>query len=162
MTYHLFLYLIITIAAVMAVMHKKMLSSAIMLAVMSIGVSLLLFNFNAPWAGVFELSVCAGLITVLFISAVSLLKKEDELLKENYAKFIILPFISIALFILGTIYFMPYFEYINGYTKTNVSENLSLGEIIWKNRGFDLFGQITILATAVFVIKSIFYKRSDL
>ncbi|GAB4031689.1 MAG: hypothetical protein Fur0012_09330 [Elusimicrobiota bacterium] len=160
MTYNLFIYLIIAIAAILAVTARKMLVSAIMLAVVSIALSLLLFNFGAPWAALFELSVCAGLITVLFISAVSLVKKEDESLKESRGKFLLLPFISGAAFILMTIFLLPYFETISGFTR-NPEMQPRVGEIIWKFRSIDLLGQVTILAAAVFVIKSVFQKRSE-
>lgn len=160
MTYNLFIYLIIAVAAVLAVTARKMLVSAIMLAVVSIALSLLLFNFGAPWAALFELSVCAGLITVLFISAVSLVRKEDESLKESRGKFLLLPFLSGAVLILMTIFLLPYFETISGFAK-NPEMQPRVGEIIWKFRSIDLLGQVTILAAAVFVIKSVFQKRSE-
>ena len=158
MIYQTVIYLIIIISAVMAVMAKKLLNSAIMLAITSIAVSLLLFNYNAPWAGVFELSVCAGLITVLFISAISLMKKEDSVIKENYVKYIILPFLVLILIIFSGLYVLPYFEYLTNYAKYS-TYNPSVGDIIWHYRSIDIIGQITLLACAVFVIKSIFYKR---
>lgn len=158
MNYQGLIYLIILSSAIMAVMAKKLLNSAIMLAVMSIAVSLLLFSYNAPWAGVFELSVCAGLITVLFISAVSMMKKEDTALKENRVKYVILPFLVLIVIIPSALYIMPYFEYMTNYAKYS-SYNPKLGEIIWNYRGVDLIGQITLLACIVFVIKSIFFKR---
>ena len=55
-------------------MTLNLLKSAIGLAVTSAILSLLLFLMAAPLAGVFELSVCAGLITVVFISVISLTK----------------------------------------------------------------------------------------
>ncbi|PIS46884.1 MAG: hypothetical protein COT17_06295 [Elusimicrobia bacterium CG08_land_8_20_14_0_20_51_18] len=158
MIYHSLLYIVIAVSAIMAVMAKKLLNAAIMLAVMSIAVSLLLFNFNAPWAGVFELSVCAGLITVLFISAVSLIKKEDDLLKEGRIKYAILPFLAAVTAILSGIYLMPYFEYLTNYAR-EAAQNPGVGEIIWTYRSVDLLGQLTLLACAVFVIKAIFAKR---
>lgn len=160
MTYNLFIYIIIAVAAVLAVASGKMLTSAIMLAVASIAVSLLMFNFNAPWAAVFELSVCAGLITVLFISAVSLVKKEDESLKENRGKFLLLPFLTAAVFIIFSIVLTPWFETLSGHVKYPAGE-FKVGEIIWKHRATDLLGQLTILAAAVFVVKSVLAKRSE-
>jgi len=160
MNYQVIIYFIVVISAVMAVMSKKLLNSAIMLAITSIAVSLILFSYNAPWAGVFELSVCAGLITVLFISAISLMKKEDSIIKENYVKYIILPFLVIIMLIISGLYILPYFEYLTNYSKYS-HYNPSVGDIIWHYRSIDIIGQITLLACAVFVIKSIFYKRRN-
>ncbi|HOW89513.1 MAG TPA: hypothetical protein PL037_04455, partial [Elusimicrobiales bacterium] len=74
MTYHNLLFILVVLSAVAAVMARDLLLNALMLALVSVGTALLLFDFQAPWAGVFELSVCAGLITVLFVSAVSLIR----------------------------------------------------------------------------------------
>ena len=65
---------LLLLAGVWAVMTLNLLKSAIGLAVTSAILSLLLFLMDAPLAGVFELSVCAGLITVVFISVISLTK----------------------------------------------------------------------------------------
>ena len=56
--------------------------------------ALVLFQFGANIAGVFELSVCAGLITVLFIATVSLTKDSDQKVETR------LPAYFIPLFVL--------------------------------------------------------------
>ena len=155
MTYHLTLFVIVIILAVIAVMAKNMLFSAIALALVSIGVSLILFTFGSPWAAVFELSVCAGLITVLFISAISLIQKEEKFLNESRIRFMLLPLALIIVAIVNWIYIVPFFESLSKYPHLNI-HNYPLGQIIWKNRVFDLIGQICILAAGVFAIKSIF------
>ncbi len=63
---------LILIAAITAVVSKSMLQAAVALGVGSAALATLFFLLNAPYAGGFELSVGAGLISVLFIIAVSL------------------------------------------------------------------------------------------
>jgi NADH-quinone oxidoreductase subunit J len=62
--------------AIWTVSNREVLLSAISLAVLSVIISIMCFKLNSPYAGVFELSVCAGLITVLFVSVISLTKRK--------------------------------------------------------------------------------------
>ena len=59
-------------AGAAAVMVKNMLRAAVAVGVGSVALSSLFFLLGAPCAGAFELSVGAGLISVLFIIAISL------------------------------------------------------------------------------------------
>jgi NADH-quinone oxidoreductase subunit J len=59
-------------AAAVAVLSKNMLQSAVALGIGSVALATLFFLLGAPYAGGFELSVGAGLISVLFIIAISL------------------------------------------------------------------------------------------
>jgi NADH-quinone oxidoreductase subunit J len=161
MIIYVLIYLIIIGAAVLAVISKKLINSAIMLAVLSIGVSLLFFSYEAPWAGVFELSVCAGLITVIFISAVSLVKQDDEEFKEDRTKYKIFPLILMAFIIISSIFVPDYFMKLSGFAVYVNNSNESIGKFIWLYRGIDIIGQITILSASVFVIKHIFFRKSD-
>lgn len=58
--------------AVMAVVVKRLLVSAIWLAVASALLALLIYLLGAPELAVIELSVGAGLVTVLFVFAISI------------------------------------------------------------------------------------------
>lgn len=158
MIFYLLIFFIIVLSAMFSVIAKKILNSVIMLAVLSIGVSILLFVYNAPWAAVFELSVCAGLITVLFISAVSLIKHDEDEIKENRAKYIIFPLVLAGFIILCVTFVPEYFLKIEKFSYFNKVEERKLGELIWLYRGVDIIGQITLLAASVFVIKHIFRK----
>jgi len=75
---HFILLTALVVAAVLAVSLKDLLKAAIALGILSLILSALFFKFNSPYAAVFELSICAGLITVLFTSVVSLTKDTDE------------------------------------------------------------------------------------
>ena len=63
----------ITLAgAITAVLSRNLLRAAVALGVGSVALAVLFFLLGAPYAGGFELSVGAGLISVLFIIAISL------------------------------------------------------------------------------------------
>ncbi len=74
---HILLIIILVACALAAVLLKDLLKAGIALGLLSVALSILFFRFDSPYAAVFELSVCAGLITVLFTSVVSLFKEED-------------------------------------------------------------------------------------
>ncbi|MBP7795699.1 MAG: NADH-quinone oxidoreductase subunit J [Elusimicrobiales bacterium] len=160
MIFYLLIYFIIVVAAAMAIMSKKLLNSAVMLALLSIGISILLFAYNAPWAAVFELSVCAGLITVLFISAVSLVKNDEDALKEKRVKYTVFPLILVGFAVIASIFVPEYFANLFQFASFNPANNPPLGDMIWLYRGFDIIGQITLLAASIFVIKHIFTKET--
>lgn len=67
----------LVVSALLAVSLRDILKAGIALGVLSIILSVLFFKFDSPYAAVFELSICAGLITVLFTSVVSLTQDKD-------------------------------------------------------------------------------------
>jgi NADH-quinone oxidoreductase subunit J len=60
-----------------AIELRDLIKSAIALGIASALLAAIFFILDAPFAAVFELSVCAGLVTVLLLSAVSMLKDEE-------------------------------------------------------------------------------------
>lgn len=158
MTYHTLLFILVAAAAVAAVMARSLLISAIMLSLVSVGASLILFDFQAPWAAVFELSVCAGLITVLFVSAVSLIRREEGKVEDLRARFYAMPLVMGIAAIAAWFYAIPFFESLENWARFGGRAD-SLGSVLWNVRQFDLLGQVSMLAAGVFVINSIFPRR---
>jgi NADH-quinone oxidoreductase subunit J len=70
--------IVIVICGVLAVHVRDLLRAAVALAVLSVALAAIFFKLGAPYAGAFELSVCAGLVTVLFIAAISSVKSRQE------------------------------------------------------------------------------------
>lgn len=66
------LVIILMISAVTAVLSKNLIRAAVALGAGSAALAMLFFLLGAPYAGGFELSVGAGLISVLFIIGISL------------------------------------------------------------------------------------------
>ena len=58
--------------AVVAVISKNLLQAAVAIGASSIAVAVLFFLLGAPYAGGFELSVGAGLISLFFVIGISL------------------------------------------------------------------------------------------
>jgi NADH-quinone oxidoreductase subunit J len=148
------------ILALWTVMARSLLRAAIALAFTSAVISILMFRLNAPLAAVFELSVCTGLVSVLFISTIGLthpsVKEETfEHMVERLRKFKALPFIIAGIGI--------------GLSLITVKLSLQLPMpevehdcrvVMWNLRPLDMIGQIIILLSGVFGVV-ILFKESN-
>ena len=69
---YVLLIAIVISGAMIAVLSENLIRAAVALGVGSAALAMIFFLLDAPYAGGFELSVGAGLISVLFIVAISL------------------------------------------------------------------------------------------
>ncbi len=154
----------LVISALVVVMIRDLLKGAIALAVLSAILTIILFLLKAPLAAVFELSVCAGLITVVFISTISMtkLRTKEQVAqhKEDHRKrFRLLPVIVIAILCAGAALMLPH---LGEMIQTNLPAVTTTAEatVFWGQRQADLLGQIVIvLAGAIGIL--IFFKEGD-
>lgn len=156
----MFLNIVILVTLVLAslwtVMTRSLLRSGIGLALTSVILAIIMFRLDSPLAAVFELSVCAGLISVLFVSVISLTqpysqKEIIERMKLMLVRFRLLPFIILGL---GLILLL---------VKVNFDLILPIPEternvrnLLWNLRQLDLFGQIIILLAGAFAVVILF------
>lgn len=63
---------------IIAIELEDLVKSVIALGVGSVILAAVFYTLNAPIAAVFELSVAAGLITILLLSAIGLIDKKKE------------------------------------------------------------------------------------
>ena len=70
--------LVVIAGAAVAVFRRNLIQAAVALGLGSAALAALFFMLDAPYAGGFELSVGAGLISVLFIVAISLTESIGE------------------------------------------------------------------------------------
>ena len=149
-----------TIAAVWTVMGRSLLKATIGLAVTSTLISIIIFRLNSPLAAVFELSVCTGLITAIFVSTISLTKplthKEILQISKDRAKRycylpIILVVVGVALVMLKVKQdFMPI-------PVPPMQEDVRT--VLWNFRRLDLLGQVIILIAGALGIVTLFEER---
>ena len=155
MTLNLVLLVLLVVAGIVTVLVPYLLYSAISLAVTSVVLTLLMFQLQAPLAGVFELSVCAGLITAIFVSAISLTRPGtcDEREPNPALRVILLPIVAIAvgsIFFLAKMYRMP---------APAVFPETDVRSVLWNVRQFDLLGLVVIILAGVFGIVILFKER---
>jgi len=66
------LAVVVVLFVLVAIELKDLIKASISLGVASAILAAIFFLLDAPYAAVFELSVCAGLVTVLLLSAVNM------------------------------------------------------------------------------------------
>jgi NADH-quinone oxidoreductase subunit J len=155
-TIHLILLVALVLSAIWTVMTARLLRAAIGLALTSAILTVLMFQLGSPLAAVFELSVCAGLISAIFISTISLTQRvtaEDLVTrqKEKLSKFWFLPLLLLAV---GVILYSIKFT-LNIVLPAPPAEN-DVRNILWNLRHLDLLGQIVILLAGAFGVVTLF------
>lgn len=132
---------------------KDLLYVAVSLASMSAILAGVLFHFGANAAGVFELSVCAGLITVLFISTVSLTKDSDKKGETRVPMYFVPLFVLIFI---GIDYFL--IQWVAQTLPAAVAgrQSESFRQVFWEIRSADILGQVTLILSGVFGILALF------
>jgi multicomponent Na+:H+ antiporter subunit B len=68
----------IIVLAIAAVLHKNLIRSVVAFALSSVCLAALFFVLASPYAGALELTVGAGLVSVLFLVALILAGGEEE------------------------------------------------------------------------------------
>jgi len=136
--------LLASVFAVSAIRARRLLASAVWLAGVSALVSIALYLYGAPQVAVIELSVGAGLVTVLFVFAISI--SGDETIDSH-------PLIPwpvwvgmsvLFVFLLGW-YLLP--ASVNPLAaKTSTG---SLSELLWQSRGLDVLVQVVLIFSGV-------------
>jgi NADH-quinone oxidoreductase subunit J len=158
MTIDLILLGLMLVAAVWTVMTVRLLLSVIGLAAVSALVSILIFRLNSPYAAVFELSVCAGLISVIFFVAVSFTKRLTDadvktLWRERARKTAWLPFLLLGLGLIMAKTLTP------PPLGTPVQGQADVRPVLWGLRHLDLFGQIIVLLAGAFGVVLFFKEK---
>jgi NADH-quinone oxidoreductase subunit J len=149
------LLMVLAVTALWAVMATRLIYAALGLALASIVLAIVMFRMGSPYAAVIELSVCAGLITAIFISVISLAKHETvaeiELrMKRRWKKYAPLPF---AAAVLGIVLSLA------AKHPRSLPQPLAEGDVrkvFWHMRQADLLGQILIVLVGAFGIVVLF------
>lgn len=150
----------LVLASLWTVMSRSLLRSAMGLALTSVILTIIMFRLNSPLAAVFELSVCAGLISVLFVSVISLTDPwtNEEVIrhmKQRLARFWFLPVIIVVLAVVLSM------MRVTPLIKLPLAQNIKdVRQVIWNERQIDLFGQMIILLAGVFGVVILFKERA--
>jgi NADH:ubiquinone oxidoreductase subunit 6 (subunit J) len=154
------LLLLLVVVAVFAVMIRNLIKASVALAATSVVLTIIMFLLESPLAAVFELSVCAGLITAVFISAISMttVRTEEDIAtrrKDRVRRFIFLPLILLMLAV-GLIMAWPSLQLqiasVAGNDPNVIYE-------AWNVRQLDMIGQLIIIIAGVFGVVVLFKER---
>jgi len=141
-------------AALWSVVTLTMLRAAIGLALVSVLLAVVLFTMGATLAGVFELSIGAGLIPVLFVSVVSLTRRQQQEERPLFRRIRLRRFWPLPLVLLVAGIALRFVH-----PPIAVAPPVSEGEaraIFWVARRLDLFGQVLIVIAGALGIVVLF------
>ena len=145
---------LLVLAAAWSVLSTRLLRAVIGLAFASVLVTVLVFRLDSPLAAVFELSVCAGLISAVFLGAITLSQLEtdqniDEQAKERNRRYWYLP---VLLLLVGVAIIHTTLPSIPDVPVVNED----VRQVLWTSRHLDLLGQVVILVAGAFGVTILF------
>lgn len=160
-TMDIILILCLVVSALWTVMTTRLIRSVVGLAITSVVLTIIMFRLLSPLAAVFELSVCAGLISVIFITTVSFTHRVSaerliERQKERWHKFWLLPLILVVVGALMLVYKLPKIDFV----LPQVSMQSDVRDIMWNMRHLDILGQIIIILVGAFSVAVFFKEKS--
>jgi NADH:ubiquinone oxidoreductase subunit 6 (subunit J) len=139
-------YLLLVVAAIVSafqVMHaQRLMVATLWLALTSALVSILLFLLEAPEVAVIELSVGAGLVTVLFVFAFSIVGEHTFDPKTLVPRPLTWGLILALSFLLGW-FLLP----VAG--ASAVPDQQTFSEVLWQQRGLDVLAQVVLIFAGV-------------
>lgn len=142
--------------SILAILLKDLLKAALSLMAASIFLAVIFFFMKAYYAGVFEISVVAGLITVLFVSTIGLTRGDD--FKESKLPVYIFPLFFIWFIIIDILVMYLLLKQMPFLTRW-LPESGKFGDVFWQKRTFDLLAQIGIIFAGVFSVLALFRKK---
>jgi NADH-quinone oxidoreductase subunit J len=148
----------LVIFSILAILLKDLLKAALSLAVASLFLGIVFFRLGAPYAGVFEISVVAGLITVLFALTVALTKKDSEVQEARLTR-LVFPLFFVIFLIIDALVMKSLLQQIPALPAG--PETGSLGEVLWKSRTFDLVAQLGVILVGVLAVLALFRKKEE-
>jgi NADH-quinone oxidoreductase subunit J len=155
-TLNISILVLLVASALWTAMTRSLIRSALGLALTSVILTLIMFSFRSWLAAMFELSVCAGLISVVFISAISVthpLTRVEvmERMRSRLKRFGYLPFLVV---IIGV-----------GLSLLNLKFSVALPlpeaevdarAVLWNLRGLELFAQVAVILAGAFGVIILF------
>ena len=140
----LFIVLVLAMlaCAFMAFRAKQLIVSALWLAGCSAILSILMYLLGAFAVAVIELSVGAGLVTVLFVFAISIAGDESIEVKSIIPRPIALIVSLVAIVLLG-------FMTVSSLVSLPATTEATFSEVLWQQRGLDMLVQSGLLFAAV-------------
>jgi NADH-quinone oxidoreductase subunit J len=158
MTIMTIVLVLMVLAALWASLTTLLLRATIALALASAMLAVVMYSLGATLAAVLELSVCAGLISVVFVSVISLTQRKPfkEIVQHRLGR--LSRFWPLPIVLLGAGIALSFVH-----SPVQVALPLPGGDgdvrtVLWNLRQLDLFGQVLILLAGVFGVV-VFFKR---
>ncbi len=138
------LIVVSVVFAYLAIRAKRLIVSVLWLAGVSALLSVVFYIFGAHQVAVIELSVGAGLVTVLFAFAISV--AGDEI--TSSAKVLPEP-LSFVIAILFVLVLGMYASSLGYHPSASLATESNLADVLWQERGLDMLVQVVLIFSGV-------------
>ncbi|MEJ2706813.1 MAG: NADH-quinone oxidoreductase subunit J [Anaerolineales bacterium] len=142
MLHMLLLALVAVVFALQAIQAKRLLTSAMWLAGVSALLASLFYLMGAPFVAVIELSVGAGLVTVLFVFAISVAGEEWTDLRPTLPQALSISLALLAIAVVGA-FSLPL------QAGPAAGAEPPLAQVVWEQRGLDVLVQVVLIFAGV-------------
>jgi uncharacterized MnhB-related membrane protein len=150
-------YLLLSAGAVYcayrAIIARHLLSSTLFLACVSAVVAIALYLLGAQEVAVIELSVGAGLVTVLLVYALSVVG-EDTLDKAS----LVPP--PLALLLVGAVLALGGWMLSRTLLTPGANQEVLLAEVLWKQRALDVWVQVALIFSGVMGVLGLLSEKA--
>jgi uncharacterized MnhB-related membrane protein len=144
------IYILIGIAVLVcawqAVSSQRLLHSALWLACTSALTALLIYLLGAPEVAVIELSVGAGLVTVLFVFAINIAGEESlpvvPIIPRPLAWLLVVLVVALLAWLNRDVLVMRF----------GITPGVGFNNALWNNRQLDVYLQITLIFSGVLAV----------
>ena len=144
-------------SAILAIASKRLLISAIWLALTSALVALMIYLLGAPQVAVIELSVGAGLVTVLFVFAINIAGEEVIDVKSILPK----PLVWASILLAAALAIYLILRAV-GFVQSPVAIEQEAASILWEDRYLDILLQVVLIFSGVLgVIGVLAHAKSE-
>ncbi len=150
------LLVLTTAFACLAVGLKDLIRAALSLAFMSALLAVVLYRMHCPYAAVFELSVVAGLITVLFVSVIALTREEDADQAPGWPLYVF----ALVLVVFGLVDLTVMKGLFSSVPAGAGNPPGGFGMTLWGVRALDMMGQIAVIFGGVFGVLALLREKS--
>lgn len=136
---------------VQAMRAKRLLAAALWLVGVSAAVATLIYSLGAVQVAVIELSVGAGLVTVLFVFAIALAGEEAMSAQAIVPRLLVLGLV-IGLFAVLGIGFANQLPVVNNQSVQNeavLAQADAFSQTLWQERGLDMLVQVGLIFAGV-------------
>jgi uncharacterized MnhB-related membrane protein len=132
----------IIICAIQAIRARQVLPAALWLAGVSALLAILLYVLDAPQVAVIELSVGAGLVTVLFVYAIGVAGEATRSMPSLIPKPLAYVLIGLTTVVLGWLIWPMH-------DASPVAEGRTFTDVLWEGRALDVWVQILVVFSGV-------------
>jgi uncharacterized MnhB-related membrane protein len=151
--FYIALGLVVLFCAYRAMLSQRLLSSILYLACVSAAVSAMLYLLGAQQVAVIELSVGAGLVTVLLVYALSVVGDDAHDLLSVVPRPLAMGLVALCALLVGSMVF-PLID------PPATGASFSLTVVLWQERVLDVWIQIALIFSGVLGILGLLSEKS--